>query len=94
MTNTDPSEKMTQYELLHLFLSFCTFCSLLDAKKLNLANVFLLVLKDKKYRTLLTNYCDFKNDYYSLRYFLQFDTTLYKSKYIMKFINSKNFNIL
>lgn len=92
--NIDPSEKITHFEVTHLFLSFCTFCTLLDTKKLNLANVFLLVLKNKKYRELLKEYCDFKNDYYALRYFLQYDPTLYKSKYIMKFINSKNFNSL
>lgn len=92
--NPDPSDKITHYEVNHLFLSFCTFCTLLDSKKLNLANVFLLVLKNKKFRELLKNYCDFKNDYYALKYFLHFDSTLYKSKYIMKFINSKNFNVL
>ena len=92
--NPDPSDKITHYEVNHLFLSFCTFCTLLDSKKLNLANVFLLVLKNKKFRDLLKNYCDFKNDYYALKYFLHFDSTLYKSKYIMKFINSKNFNAL
>jgi len=92
--NLDPTEKITDKETNHLFLSFCSFCSLLETKKLNLANVFLLVLKDVKFRTLLKDYCDFKNDYSALKYFLFFDSTLYKSKYIMKFLNSKNFNQL
>jgi hypothetical protein len=89
-----PIEKISEREMSHLFLSFCTFCALLEPKKINLANVFLLVLREKRFRSLLVDYCDFKNDYEALKYFLFFDSTLYKSKYIMKFLNSKNFNKL
>jgi hypothetical protein len=53
-----------------------------------------LVLKEQRFRDLLVDYCDFKNKYDALKYFLFFDSTLYKSKYIMKFLNSKNFNKL
>lgn len=87
-----PVERISETETSHLFLSFCTFCALLEPKKINLANIFLLVLKEEKFRNLLVSYCDFKNDYDALKYFLFFDSTLYKSKYIMKFLNSKNFN--
>lgn len=90
----NPLDKISENETNHLFLSFCTFCSLLEPKKINLANVFLLVLKDEKLRTLLVEYCDFRNQYDALKYFLFFDSTLYKSKYIMKFLNSKNFSAL
>ncbi|NBP02023.1 MAG: hypothetical protein EBU90_18215 [Proteobacteria bacterium] len=92
--NTDPTEKISDFETNHLFLSFCSFCALLETKKINLANVFLLVLKENKFRDLFIRYCDFRNDYDALRYFLFFDSTLYKSKYIMKFLNSKQFNKL
>jgi hypothetical protein len=92
--NINPAEKISEVEINHLFLSFCTFCALLEPKKINLANVFLLVLKEQRFRDLLINYCDFKNNYDALKYFLFFDSTLYKSKYIMKFLNSKNFNKL
>jgi hypothetical protein len=87
----NPLDKISENEVNHLFLSFCSFCSLLEPKKINLANVFLLVLKDVKIRSLLIEYCDFKNDYDALKYFLFFDSTLHKSKYIMKFLNSKHF---
>lgn len=90
----NPIEKISENEIHHLFLSFCSFCSLLEPKKINLANVFLLVLKENKFRQLLIEYCDFKNDYDALKYFLFFDSTLHKSKYIMKFLNSKNFNTI
>jgi hypothetical protein len=90
----NPAEKISEIEINHLFLSFCTFCALLEPKKINLANVFLIVLKEQRFRDLLVDYCDFKNNYDALKYFLFFDSTLYKSKYIMKFLNSKNFNRL
>lgn len=92
--NLDPTEKISDFEINHLFLSFCSFCALLETKKINLANVFLLVLKDSRFRDLLISYCDFKNNYDALKYFLFFDSTLHKSKYIMKFLNSKQFNKL
>ena len=92
--NNSPLEKISEDEMSHLFLSFCSFCALLEPKKINLANVFLLVLKEPKFRQLLIEYCDFKSSYHALRYFLFFDSTLHKSKYIMKFLNSSNFNKL
>lgn len=88
---TDPAEKIYNFETAHLFLSFCTFCCLLEPKKLNLANIFLMILRKQKFRELMKQYCDFKSDYAALKYFLKYDPTLYKSKYIMKYINSKEF---
>jgi len=92
--NSNPIEKISENEMSHLFLSFCSFCALLEPKKINLANVFLLVLKEQRFRNFLVEYCDFKTVYHALKYFLFFDSTLHKSKYIMKFLNSSNFNRL
>jgi hypothetical protein len=39
-------------------------------------------------RDLFKEYCDLKNDFSAVKFFLQFDSSLYKSKYIMKFLNS------
>ena len=88
MKGYDPSEQMTEYEQAHLFLSFCTFITLTNTKKLNLANVFILLLKKKGVRELFKTYCDLKNDFTAVKFFLQFDSSLHKSKYIMKFLNS------
>jgi len=92
--NNTPLDRITDAESSHLFLSFCTFCALLGPKKINLANVFLLVLKEQKIRHLLVKYCDFKTEFDAIKYFLFFDSTLHKSKYIMKYLNSKDFNYL
>ena len=88
MKGYDPSEQITDYEQTHLFLSFCSFITLMNTKKLNLANVFITLLKHKEFRDIFKIYCDMKNDFSAIKFFLQFDSSLYKSKYIMKFLNS------
>jgi hypothetical protein len=85
---SDPSHSITTYEFNHLFYSFCTLISLLQTKKMNLANIFLLLLQNPSVRTLFKEYCGFENDYSAIKSFLQFDTGLYKSKYIMKYLNA------
>lgn len=88
MKGYDPSEQITDYEQTHLFLSFCSFTTLTNTKKLNLANVFICLLKNENFRELFKTYCDLKNDFTAVKFFLQFDSSLYKSKYIMKFLNN------
>jgi len=84
----DPAEQITDFEQNHLFLSFCSFITLIHTKKLNLANVFIYLLKEKPVREFFIEYCDLKNDFTAVKFFLQFDSSLYKSKYIMKFLNN------
>lgn len=88
MKGYDPSEQLNDFEQNHLFLSFCSLITLLHTKKLNLANVFILLLKNKEIRDLFKMHCELKNDFVAVKFFLQFDSGLYKSKYIMKFLNS------
>jgi len=82
------SNTLLEYELTHLFLSFCSFIALINPKKLNLANVFLLLLQDKQLRSVFKVYCDISSDYAVVQTFLKFDPSLYKSKYVMKFLNN------
>lgn len=93
MKGTDPLEHINEYEQTHLFLSFCSFVTLTNTKKLNLANVFIYLLKRKPLRELFKSYCDIKNDFNAIKFFLHFDSTLHKSKYIMKFLNSTKKNL-
>ena len=48
----DPYTLLDRKDIVHKFLTLCSFISICENKKLNLANVFLLVLKEKKYREL------------------------------------------
>jgi len=79
----------SEYEAEHLFLSFCSFVTLMHTKKMNLANVFLILLQNKALRDLFKIYCDAETDFTAVQIFLKFDPSLYKSKYIMKYLNSK-----
>ena len=62
---------------------------IINHKKLNLANIFLMVLKDDKVRKLYMTVCQFDSDYEALEYFLKYDSTLHKSKYIKKYLNTE-----
>jgi hypothetical protein len=79
---------LINYEYEHLFLSFCSFLTLINAKKLNVANVFLLILQKKELRDLFKIYCDVNSDFAVVQAFTMFDPGLYKSKYVMKYLNS------
>jgi hypothetical protein len=88
MRSKHDQHSILEYELNHLFLSFCTFITLTYAKKLNLANIFLLLLQKKDLRDFFKIYCDVSSDFAVVQTFLKFDPSLYKSKYVMKFLNS------
>ena len=72
----------------HNFLCFCSLLCLLNGKKLNIPNIFLLVLKNEAYRSLLKYMLTIDNDYDLLRFFLEYDPKISKSKHITKFLNS------
>ena len=89
------TDSLMENELNHLFLSFCSYITLTHTKKLNLANIFLLLLQNSELRSFFKKYCDIPSDYAVVTTFLKFDPGLYKSKYVMKFLNnSKNRIIL
>jgi hypothetical protein len=73
----------------HNFLSFCSLLCMLSGKKLNLPNVFLLVLKNVKYKQILKQLVSIDTDFELFKLFIEYDPTLSKSKYISKFLNSR-----
>ena len=82
-------------ENLHLFKTFCSFLCIAKNKKYNVANILLLYLQDKKVRDLFKELLSVDTDFGAIKLFMEFDPTLYKSKYIMKYLNnSKNKKIL
>lgn len=73
----------------HIFLSFCSLMCLLQGKKLNLPNIFLLVLKNLDYKRILKNLLTIDNDYDLFKFFIDYDSSISKSKYISKYLNSR-----
>lgn len=86
--NPDPSARVCDTEFRQLFIKFCSLVCILYHKKLNLANIFLLVLKEDRIKRLYMSVCEFDSEYEGLKCFLEYDNTLHKSKYIKKYLNS------
>jgi hypothetical protein len=84
---TDPVNLIYQKEYAHVFLCFCAFVNIMENKKTNLPNIFLLILKDEKYKKVFKNLCDLETDYEAFKIFLDSDPSLHRSKYIRNYIN-------
>lgn len=67
---------------------------LLAGKKLNLPNIFLLILKNVNYKNVLKTLVSIDSDYELFKMFIEYDPTLSKSKYISKFLNSREGKII
>ena len=89
--NTDPANNIVDLEQKNNFLKFCTLVCIIHNKKLNLANIFLLILQEKQIKRLYMEMCDFDTEMEALKSFFDFDSTLHKSKYIKKYLNSRTF---
>ena len=85
----NPTIRICNSEQKTSFLTFCSLLCVLHNKKLNLANIFLLILKEEKIKKLYMMMCDFDSEYEALRCFLNHDSTLHKSKYIKKYLNTE-----
>ena len=88
-SNSTPISKIYDEEYRSLFLTFCSLICILYNKKLNLANIFLLTLKEPKVLDLYKTVCELDTDFEALKCFLEYDSSLHKSKYIKKYLNSK-----
>lgn len=74
----------------HIFKSLCSLLCILYNKKLNLANILLLYLQHQDIRDLFKSTLSINTDFETIKVFLEFDSCLHKSKYIMKFLNNKS----
>jgi hypothetical protein len=92
--SSDPFEQLYGTEFNHMFLSFCSLACLLHGKKMNLANIFILLMKDEEVRELYKMLTDTDSDYEALSSFLKYDPSLYKSKYIKNFLSANDVNLL
>lgn len=82
------NKELEYKENLHLFKTFCSFLCIVKSKKYNTANILLLYLQEKKVRDLFKELLSVNTDFEAIKLFMDFDPTLYKSKYIMKYLNS------
>lgn len=88
-SDTTPYMRVVGKDSAPLFINFCSLVCILHCKKLNLANIFLILLKEEMVLTLYLEMCEIDSKYDALKQFLEYDSTLHKSKYIKKYLNSK-----
>lgn len=81
-----PYTILERKDMIHVFLTLCSFISICENRKINLANVFLLILKEEKYRKLFKRSLLLDSNFELVKLFLQHDPYLYKSKYITKYL--------
>jgi len=87
-------DSLENIETQHLFMCFCTYITLSKSKRLNIANIFLLVLQNHNLRELFKSMLELENDFQVVEIFLKYDNSLYKSKYVTKYLNSAGSNKL
>lgn len=92
MTNYDPSSDLVENETNHLFLCFCSFVMNLKGKKLSIQNVFVQVLKTEKLKSIMKDILNLDTDYELVKTFLDFDPSISKSKYVVKFCRKETPN--
>ena len=92
INNADPVHSIYSSEFSQTLMKFCSFVSILNGKKINYANAFLCILQDKNIRKLYKAMIGVEEDYNAIRLFLEFEPSLYKSKYITKYLNSAGKN--
>jgi hypothetical protein len=85
---SDPVSRLYEQEFNNNLLSFCTFICLLFNKRMNLPNIFIVLLKHDDIRATFKKLIEIDNDYEVYKLFLEYDPSLYKSKYIKKYINA------
>ena len=89
----NPYQILERKDIVHKFLSLCSLVSICENRKLNLANVFLLVLKEERYRDIFKEGLLIDNNFELVKSFLQHDPYLYKSKYITKYLKKNSINL-
>ena len=83
----NPIEHINHVESDHLLLCFCSFMCIIHGKKLNLPNIFLLLMKNQNYRDLFKTVVCVDTDFDIFKRMIDYDPALSKSKYISKYIN-------
>lgn len=88
--NFDPSNDIIDDESSHLFLCYCSFVNNLKGKKLSIQNIFVATLQEEKLKNILKMILTLETDQELVRVFLDFDSSIAKSKYVSKWVRTVN----
>jgi hypothetical protein len=87
--NKNPAQNIETDEFNHAFLSFCTFVSLLNGKKMNFPTVFLKILDNKRIRDIYIEVIGEDNEFGAISRFIETEPSITKSKYVTKYLNKR-----
>jgi hypothetical protein len=82
MFDSSPYDVLEKKDNTHRFLCLCSFISMCENKKMNLANVFARVYNNKEYMNLFFIVLHIDTVYELVRMFLEIEPRMYASKYI------------
>jgi hypothetical protein len=86
--STNPSNNLSSEEMEHIFLACCSYTYIYFNKKINLPNIFLKVISNKHICDVFLKCMDFETPFQVVQYFVNYDPSLHKSKYINMFLNN------
>lgn len=86
----NPYSNILEDESNHLFLCYCTLVMNLQGKKLSIQNVFVQTLQNDRLRTIMKDLLTIDSDQEVVRMFLNFDPSIAKSKYVTKYLNTRD----
>lgn len=87
---SNPVDNIYSIEQEHFLRCFCSYMTILYGKRLNLPNVFLLLLQNPNYRAIFKMLVGAETDYEIFEMFIKFEPSLSKSKYISKYLNANS----
>lgn len=85
----NPAQNIESDEFQHAFLSFCTFVSLLNGKKMNYPTVFLKILENKRIRDIFIEIIGEESEFSAISKFIETEPSITKSKYVTKYLNKQ-----
>ena len=83
----NPAQNIETDEYEHAFLSFCTFVSLLNGKKMNFPTVFLKILENRRLRDIFIEIIGEESEFGAISKFIETEPSITKSKYVTKYLN-------
>lgn len=89
VNTTNPANNVSLEEQEHIFLACCSYTYIVYNKKINLPNIFLKVISDKHICDVFMKSMEFQTTFELVKFFLEYDSTLHKSKYINMFLNNR-----
>lgn len=82
----DPYFILDDKESYYIFMCLCTFIYICENKKISISNIFILCLKNEKYRNLFFKVLDLTSTYDIVSLFIKYVPKIDKSRYVFSYL--------